>query len=173
MRADALFRGCCCVAFCADWAKALIPRSATGAVATDMARSLGGPVECTAVAALLQAAMTVLFGAGAVLACNGGCWHGVDGLFAVHACWHTAGLMLLACCCGAGLLSQAFGGAKQQPAAAGAAAGATAGGIGVAAVSGGQPAALANGGLAYALVGIFSSLLVNVPAMKQALLALV
>lgn len=69
-------------------------------------------------------------------------------------------------------------GSPQKPAgntagAAGVAAGCTAGAVGVAALADGQPAAVANGMLAYAVMGLLSSLLVSVPAVQQALLTAV
>jgi putative effector of murein hydrolase len=62
-------------------------------------------------------------------------------------------------------------GKSTSAAAKGAAGGCTAGAIGAAGLSDEEPVALANGGLAYALVGVISCLVLQVPALRQALVS--
>lgn len=69
-----------------------------------------------------------------------------------------------------GILFKAMG-KSTSAAAKGAAAGCTAGAIAAAGLSDDEPVALANGGLAYALVGVISCLVLQVPALREALLA--
>jgi len=69
-----------------------------------------------------------------------------------------------------GVLFKALGKAA-TPAVRGAAAGCTAGAIGTAGLSDDEPVALANGGLAYALVGVLSCLVLQNPALKEALVS--
>lgn len=69
-----------------------------------------------------------------------------------------------------GALFKALGQAA-TPAVRGAAAGCTAGAIGAAGLSDDEPVALANGGLAYALVGVLSCLVLQTPALREALVS--
>jgi putative effector of murein hydrolase len=65
-----------------------------------------------------------------------------------------------------GIVFKAMGASS---AAKGAAAGCTAGAIGAAGLSDEEPVALANGGLAYAIVGVVSCLVLQLPALREAL----
>lgn len=69
-----------------------------------------------------------------------------------------------------GILFKAMG-KSASTAAKGAAAGCTAGAIGAAGLSDEEPVALANGGLAYAVVGVVSCLVLQVPALREALVS--
>lgn len=69
-----------------------------------------------------------------------------------------------------GILFQAMG-KSTSAAAKGAAAGCTAGAIGAAGLSEDEPVALANGGLAYAIVGVVSCLVLQLPALREALVS--
>jgi putative effector of murein hydrolase len=62
-------------------------------------------------------------------------------------------------------------GNSTSAAARGAAGGCTAGAIGAAGLSNEEPVALANGGLAYAMVGVISCLVLQVPALREALVS--
>lgn len=67
-----------------------------------------------------------------------------------------------------GIVFKAMG---ASAAAKGAAAGCTAGAIGAAGLSDEEPVALANGGLAYAIVGVVSCLVLQLPALREALVS--